>query len=63
MLMRVEVVDWWRVITDLEKAGWTHERIGRELGVHKSTVTAWKRGVEPRHSDGARLLDLLSGTV
>ena len=34
MLMCVEVVDWWRVITDLEKAGWTHERIGRELGVH-----------------------------
>ena len=52
------MTDWFRIISDLERAGWTHARIGKHHGVHPTTITAWKRGIEPRYSDGVKLLEL-----
>ncbi|EXU75347.1 hypothetical protein BG55_11475 [Erwinia mallotivora] len=51
-------VDWFRVITDLERAGFTHQRIARHLIAAKSTVMYSKNGSEPRYSDGERLIRL-----
>ncbi|WP_158785130.1 hypothetical protein [Pantoea sp. BAV 3049] len=51
-------VDWFRVITDLERAGMTQQAIARHLVAAKSSVIYWKQGSEPRYCDGERLIRL-----
>lgn len=52
-------VDWFRVIADLARAGYTARRIATELGVSRIRVVGWKNaGHEPRYTDGSRLLAL-----
>lgn len=51
-------IDWFRLITDLERAGFTHTKIARQLVASKSTITYWKQGAEPRYCDGERLIRL-----
>lgn len=54
------IVDWFRVICDLSKAGWPESRIAAAINVPKSTLSGWKQGAEPRYGDGQALLDLWS---
>lgn len=52
-------IDWWQLITDLSRAGFSHESIARECGVAKSAVHHWKNGGgSPRFEDGQRLIAL-----
>lgn len=53
-------VDWFRVITDMQYCGWSHGRICRTLGRHKSWLAMIKNtpGAEPRFRDGQSLIEL-----
>lgn len=53
-------VDWWRVIVDLERAGFTHERVAAVCMRSKPWVANLKNtpGTEPRYRDGRVLLSL-----
>ena len=51
-------IDWFRLITDLERAGFTHDKIARQLVASRSSIFYWKTGSEPRYSDGERLIRL-----
>jgi len=54
-------VDWWRVITDLERAQWSHERLAAECLRSKGWVDGVKNGQsEPRFHDGLILLKIWS---
>ncbi len=51
-------IDWFSVISDLERTGMTQREIADHIGVSKSTVNSWKQYNEPRYGSGAALLDL-----
>lgn len=51
-------VDWFRVIVDLERAGYSFTAISTVTGVARSTIIGWKQGAAPRWEDGECLLDL-----
>jgi len=51
-----ERVSWSSIIDDLSAAGLGMKRLAKELGVGWSTVRGWKRGSEPSHADGERVL-------
>jgi hypothetical protein len=55
-------IDWFRVIVDLERSGYAHQRIADELLRSKGWVNNLKcvPGAEPRHRDGQALLALWS---
>lgn len=52
-----EKVDWFRVIMDLCRKGYTHSTIAAAVGAPKSTVQGWKQGAAPKWEDGERLID------
>lgn len=54
----VRKTDFAHLVAELRRAGWSHRRIGKEIGVHENTVANWERGVEPLHSAGEALKDL-----
>jgi hypothetical protein len=57
-------VDWFRVICDLQKVGFTHEQIGRDVGVSRRMVGYWRDGYsEPLYSNGSALLALHSSVI
>lgn len=56
-------IDWFRVITDLERASYSHTSIASVCDVAKRTVGGWKQGSEPRYSDGDQLLLLWSAVT
>ena len=60
MLERSTKVDWFRIITDLERAGYSHISIATCVGVAKRTIGGWKQGSHPRWEDEESLLDLWS---
>jgi hypothetical protein len=37
-------IDWPTIILNLRRAGWTHRRIAREIGVSDSTPSQWATG-------------------
>lgn len=51
-------VDWCRVIDDLQKTSMNTRQIASKVFVSHATILAWKKGTQPRHSDGERLLAL-----
>lgn len=51
-------VNWFLVIVELCRRGYTHMTVAAAVGVPKSTVQGWKQGAEPRHSDGERMVML-----
>ena len=58
-------VDWWQVITDLERRGVSHSRIAVEVGRSKTWVNDLKNipDTEPRFHDGMLLLGLWRETT
>lgn len=50
------VIDWFRVIVDLGRAGMSYRALAESVGVSKSAVMGWVGGAEPKHADGERLL-------
>lgn len=51
-------VDWFRVIVDVERAGYTHANISVAISVPRRTIGSWKAGTAPRYEDGVRMLEL-----
>lgn len=51
-------IDWFNIITKLERAGLTLEDIGTHVGKNASTICRYKVGIEPRHSVGEMLIHL-----
>ena len=55
-------VDWFRVITDLERAGVSLRAQSSAADVSLGTVAYWKNGGQPKHYNGQLLLHLYSRT-
>lgn len=53
-----EKVNWFLVIVDLERKGYSHSTIAAAVGSAKSTVQGWKQGATPKWDEGERLLAL-----
>jgi hypothetical protein len=51
-------IDWFRVIIDLERSGYTISSVGVAINRPKSTILRWKQGSSLRYEDAVRLLDL-----
>lgn len=51
-------VDWFQVIVDLSRRGYTSQSIADAIDVPKSTFLGWKQGAEPKHVEGERLVRL-----
>lgn len=49
-------VDWFRVIADLNRAGYSTRGFADSLGIARTTIEGWKAGSEPKHADGEKLL-------
>lgn len=58
LLDRDEKIDWFRVIIDLERSGYSFTSIATVTGAARSTIIGWKQGSTPRFEDGLRLIDL-----
>lgn len=52
-------IDWWQVVVDVERRGYTQAAAAAAVGVSASTLKGWKNlGAEPGHAAGERLLTL-----
>lgn len=51
-------IDWFWVIIDLERAGYSRTALAIAIDAKKSTVQGWKMGATPRYDDGDRLIEL-----
>lgn len=51
-------VDWFGVLTDLNRRGLTTVTIAQLVTAPRATVLGWKQGAEPNHADGERLVGL-----
>lgn len=51
-------IDWFAVISELQRRTVTIRVIARKLGRAPITVQSWMHGTEPRHSDGEHVIDL-----
>ncbi len=52
-----QVVDWFRMLADLLKAGKPRSAVSRETGIPISTLRGWwLHESEPRHSHGEQLI-------
>lgn len=47
-----------KLLTDLKKLGYTHKGIRGITNIPVGTLSGFKLGAEPRHSDGERLIRL-----
>lgn len=53
------IVDWPKVVTDLQRAGLTWQQQAREIGVCRRTIGNWQHGsCEPSFSCGYQLLEI-----
>lgn len=50
--------DWFRILADLQAAGFSNADVARALKLRDTTIRNWKYGIEPLHSKGEALLDL-----
>lgn len=55
----MESVDWFFVITDLQRVGVYPEHAAKQIGVSRNTIQGWKNiQAEPKHYDGEALLKI-----
>lgn len=52
------LVDWFRIIIDLERNGYRHADMAAAVGAGKSTVVGWKNGSRPAFDEGDSLINL-----
>jgi len=50
--------DWFRILAELQAAGFSNADVARALKLSDSTIRNWKYGIEPIHSKGEALLEL-----
>lgn len=51
-------IDCFRLLTDLQRWNVNASEVAERLNVPRSTLQHWKDGVEPKYSDGCRLIEL-----
>lgn len=49
-------VDWFRVLVDLDRAGFPLSDVADQAEIPRTTMLGWQQGREPRHADGETLL-------
>jgi hypothetical protein len=49
-------IDWFRVITDILRAGYSIHSVAQVIKVPRSTLMGWKQGAEPRYTEGECLV-------
>ena len=54
--MQSRRVDWFRVLDDLKRLGFSLYAIEAQVSITKSTLIGYKQGSEPKHRDGERLI-------
>ena len=55
-------IDWFTVIVELEREHVSIAEQAKHCSVARGTVSYWKAGGEPKHSDGQHLLGLYVAT-
>ena len=56
-------IDWFRLITELERNGVTLRAQSSAVGVALGTVYGWKSGSEPKYYHGQILINLYARTL
>lgn len=57
-------VDWFSVITKLQREGLGHGQLAKEVGVSRRTIGNWAQQIsEPTYSRGAALLEIFNSVV
>lgn len=51
------------LLNELKASGVSWERIAAHCDVSISTVFGWRRGIDPRYSDGEKVIDLHAKTI
>ncbi|MCA1179806.1 MULTISPECIES: hypothetical protein [unclassified Pantoea] len=51
-------IDWFRVLADINRAGYSLQSIASEIDVVASTLIGWKKGSVPRHHKGEALISM-----
>lgn len=57
-LDRRPAVDWFRILAELKRAGYSSIAVAAALSLSRSTVRNWSYGQHPRYEDGRALLML-----
>jgi len=57
-IARQPPVDWFRILADLRRAGYTQCTAAKALHVPRSRVRDWAAGMSPRYEDGRALIFL-----
>jgi len=58
-----ERVDWFRIMSDLQRSGVSTIRASKELNIPKSTIQGWVQGVgNPRLETGMRVINFWAKT-
>lgn len=55
---RRSVVDWFMLLVELKKQGYSHHKIFNHTKIPVGTLAGFKQGSEPKHGDGERLISL-----
>ncbi|MGK3113594.1 hypothetical protein [Pantoea sp. ME81] len=55
-VINIHKTDWFRVLSDISRAGYSLQKIAYELDVATSTLVGWKQGAIPRHHTGEALI-------
>lgn len=53
-------IDWFQVIIDLGRRGYTPQSVADAIHVPRTTLLGWKQGAEPKHADGEKLVAMWS---
>ena len=53
---RKPVVDWFRILADLRREGYTHVHVAKALDVSRSCVRNWSYGQTPIYDSGRALI-------
>ncbi|WHQ73439.1 hypothetical protein [Pantoea sp. Lij88] len=57
-VINIHKIDWFRILTDMSRLGYSLQDIADELDVVASTLIGWKKGASPRHHTGEALIEL-----
>lgn len=57
-VINIHKIDWFRILSDMSRSGYSLQDIAEELDVVASTLIGWKKGASPRHHTGEALIEL-----
>ena len=57
-VINIHKIDWFRLLLDISRQGYSLQDIADELDVVASTLIGWKKGASPRHHTGEALIEM-----